>query len=86
LITLKEVIYDVPIARIVSETFWRIKMLEMFKEGVKLLENTMLCQLAKTVLLKSLVANGFDRAFFDGRQASRFIGWSVWLSKNVAFS
>jgi hypothetical protein len=36
--------------------------------------------------MKSLVANGFDRAFFDGRQASRFIGWSVWLSKNVAFS
>jgi len=86
LITLKEVIYDVPIARIVSETFWRIKMLKIFKERLKLLVKKILCQLAKTVLLKSLVANGFDRAFFDGRQAGRFIGWIVRLSKNEAFT
>lgn len=47
-------------------------------------ESCVNCQ--KTGLLESLVANGFDRAFFDGRQTGRFIGWIVRLSKNEAFS
>ena len=57
----------------------------MFNTGLKLLENSVLCQL-KTGFLESIVADGFDRAFFQSRHACSFIGWIVWLKKNVAFS